>query len=120
MTTWHVEDPALARFAEGGLDEARAFSIEAHLMSCEVCCTAVARHAGPERLDRMWAEVVEVLDAPRPGLVERLLIAMGAALAEAAADTVSSEIGQFLGGVPRLVTSGKQVAPGSDGACRGD
>lgn len=44
------------------------------------------------------------------------LVASGAALAEAAADTVASEIGQALGGVPRLVTSWGKVPSGSDGA----
>jgi uncharacterized protein (TIGR00297 family) len=39
-----------------------------------------------------------------------------AALAEAAADTVSSEIGQVLGGRPRMVTTFGQVEPGTDGA----
>ncbi len=47
---------------------------------------------------------------------QRLLIAMGAALSEATADTVSSEIGQAVGNVPRLITNWEQVAPGSDGA----
>ena len=46
----------------------------------------------------------------------RLLIAMAAALAEAAADTVSSEMGQALGVAPRLITSWKKVEPGTDGA----
>jgi uncharacterized protein (TIGR00297 family) len=46
----------------------------------------------------------------------RLLIAMAAALAEAAADTVSSEIGQALGGTPRLITTWRTVASGTDGA----
>jgi uncharacterized protein (TIGR00297 family) len=46
----------------------------------------------------------------------RLLIAMAAALAEAAADTVSSEIGQALGGTPRLITTWRRVTPGTDGA----
>ena len=46
----------------------------------------------------------------------RLLIAMAAALAEAAADTVSSEIGQALGGAPRLITTWQKVEPGTDGA----
>jgi uncharacterized protein (TIGR00297 family) len=46
----------------------------------------------------------------------RFLIAMAAALAEAAADTVSSEMGQALGGVPRLITTWKKVEPGTDGA----
>jgi uncharacterized protein (TIGR00297 family) len=39
-----------------------------------------------------------------------------AALAEAAADTVSSELGQALGGRPRMLTTGRSVEPGTDGA----
>ncbi len=46
-----------------------------------------------------------------------LLLAMAlAALAEAAADTVSSEIGQVLGGRPRMITTLRAVEPGTDGA----
>ncbi len=39
-----------------------------------------------------------------------------AALAEAAADTISSEIGQVLGGVPRMLTTLRRVPAGTDGA----
>jgi len=39
-----------------------------------------------------------------------------AALAEAAGDTVSSEIGQILGGRPRMITTLRAVPPGTDGA----
>lgn len=39
-----------------------------------------------------------------------------AALAEAAADTVSSELGKALGGYPRMITTLRTVAPGTDGA----
>lgn len=45
------------------------------------------------------------------------LFAVGlAALAEAAADTVSSELGQVLSGHPRMMTTLRRVAPGTDGA----
>lgn len=45
------------------------------------------------------------------------LFAIGlAALAEAAADTVSSEIGQVLGGRPRMITTLRDADPGTDGA----
>jgi uncharacterized protein (TIGR00297 family) len=39
-----------------------------------------------------------------------------AALAEAAADTASSEIGQVFGGKPRMITTLRKVEPGKDGA----
>ena len=39
-----------------------------------------------------------------------------AALAEAAADTASSEIGQVFGGTPRMITTMRKVQPGTDGA----
>ena len=45
-----------------------------------------------------------------------LLVASIAALAEAAADTVSSEMGKALAGNARLVTSWKLVPAGTDGA----
>jgi len=44
------------------------------------------------------------------------LIAMAAALSEAAADTVSSEIGQTVGVAPRLVTNWMKVDAGTNGA----
>ena len=45
-----------------------------------------------------------------------VLPAMVAALAEAAADTVSSEIGQAVGGEPRMLTTWREVPAGTDGA----
>ena len=39
-----------------------------------------------------------------------------AALAEAAADTASSEMGQVFGGNPRMITTLRKVEPGTDGA----
>lgn len=41
---------------------------------------------------------------------------MLAALAESAADTVSSEVGQVLGGQPRMITTLRRVEAGTDGA----
>ena len=44
------------------------------------------------------------------------LAAMVAAMAEATADTVSSELGQVLGGTPRMITTLRRVPAGTDGA----
>lgn len=50
------------------------------------------------------------------GSARLLRLALVAALAEAAADTLSSELGQVLGGEPRLLTSFARVPRGTDGA----
>jgi uncharacterized protein (TIGR00297 family) len=53
----------------------------------------------------------------RATLAPMPLFAVGlAALAEAAADTVSSEVGQVLGGRPRMITTLRVVEEGTDGA----
>jgi len=44
------------------------------------------------------------------------MVAMVAAMAEATADTVSSELGQVLGGTPRMISSFRRVRAGTDGA----
>jgi uncharacterized protein (TIGR00297 family) len=44
------------------------------------------------------------------------LLALSAALSEAAADTVSSEVGQAFGGSAFLITSGRRVPAGTNGA----
>lgn len=43
------------------------------------------------------------------------LLAMAAALSEATADTVSSEVGQAVGKSARLITTWRPVSPGTDG-----
>jgi uncharacterized protein (TIGR00297 family) len=45
-----------------------------------------------------------------------LRLALAAALAETAADTLSSELGEVLGGEPRMLTTLRRVPAGTDGA----
>jgi uncharacterized protein (TIGR00297 family) len=55
--------------------------------------------------------------APRLAAAPGIFFVAGlAALAEAAADTVSSEIGQVLGGRPRMITNLRSTRPGTNGA----
>jgi uncharacterized protein (TIGR00297 family) len=59
--------------------------------------------------DRGWLQGAHLL----PVMVFTLGLA---ALAEAAADTVSSEVGQVLSGHPRMITNLRKAEPGTDGA----
>ena len=59
--------------------------------------------------DRRWFSHAAWGPAP-------LFTAALAAMAEAAADTVSSEVGQVFGGRPRMITNLRVVEPGRDGA----
>ncbi len=77
MTTWHADTMLLSSYASGALDQARAYSLEAHLLACDRCRADVVGVSDQEQLDRIWAEVTEAVDAPRPGVVERGLVRLG-------------------------------------------
>jgi len=74
----------------------------------------VAALVSSQVVQSWYADTSWVLhSAKMPGLIFALGVA---ALAEAAADTVSSEIGQVLGGRPHMITTLSTVDPGTDGA----
>jgi hypothetical protein len=77
MTVWHADPTLLLDYARGDIDEARAYSVEAHLLVCETCRVTLARGVDREPLKRIWAEIEEVVDAPRPGIVEHGLLRLG-------------------------------------------
>jgi uncharacterized protein (TIGR00297 family) len=62
-------------------------------------------------IEHGWVFTRGIAPDPAPALALGL-----AALAEAAADTVSSELGQVLSGGPRMITTFRKVEPGTDGA----
>lgn len=76
-TSWHAEDDLLATYAAGSADDVLASSVEAHLVACAACRFRLARHVPEDRLASNWEAVVVGLDAPRAGLVERLLTWVG-------------------------------------------
>lgn len=70
-----------------------------------------------ERLGVLQLSFFRVHGFSKPFWSSTLTFVVGlAALAESAADTVSSEIGQVFGGRPRMLTTLRAVEPGTDGA----
>ncbi|GIF62910.1 hypothetical protein Ais01nite_09450 [Asanoa ishikariensis] len=74
MSTWHVPDDDLRSYAGRGLGPPLLWSTETHLFSCSWCRS---RLASLVPVDDGWARLDAALDAPRPGPVERLLVAVG-------------------------------------------
>lgn len=77
---WHLDDDLLDGYVEGGLDAARASSVEQHVLRCGDCRTRVnARvHAtGTAMLDDVWLRLADDLQSPPPALAERLLTRLG-------------------------------------------
>jgi hypothetical protein len=116
--TWHADAPLLARYAAGDLDPARSLSVEAHMVSCATCRAALAPLADRERLDGVWDELVETIDAPRPGLVERLLARIGVAehLARLLAATPSLRLSWLAAVALTLAFAAIAAAEGERGA----
>ena len=73
----HVEHDWLERYARGELDQARSFSVEAHLPACAGCRAAVTRLVDATRMARTWDAIDLAIDAPSRTLVERLLARVG-------------------------------------------
>jgi uncharacterized protein (TIGR00297 family) len=112
LITFFATRAGRKRKIEYGLAESRrgrrASQVIANLGVAAIVCnmpgsdaiTWLARNPGISDLNSLWV----------------LRIVMLAALAEATADTVSSEIGQAFGGTPFMLTTLRRVPPGTDGA----
>ncbi|GAA2646602.1 hypothetical protein GCM10010399_94910 [Dactylosporangium fulvum] len=74
---WHVPDEDLARYAARTLVAPASWSVETHLTACAGCRGRLTALAGPALVDEGWARIDAELDAPVPGPVERLLMAVG-------------------------------------------
>lgn len=75
--SWHVDPDTLDRYGAALLDPVSAWSVEAHLLACDRCRATVAAVVDGSRLDAVWAGIVEEIDAPAPGPIERLLLRLG-------------------------------------------
>ena len=75
--TWHVDPPLLERYTLGVVDEARAYSVEAHLLACPRCRAGVSGAVSRERLDRVWDRIQDRASSVRRGVTERALVRLG-------------------------------------------
>jgi hypothetical protein len=73
--SWHADGDTLRAYTAGVLDDVRAYSLEAHLLSCEACREQVAGEPG--RLSAIWSGIEVAVDQPTRGVVERMLVTFG-------------------------------------------
>lgn len=92
MNDWHADPESLARYAAGSLAGPRAASVEAHLLACAHCRGELAGRADTQRLAAVWGGVIDLVDRPTPGLVERLLQLLG----------VRGDVARLLAATPSL------------------
>lgn len=97
--TWHADAPLLARYASHDVDQATASSIDVHLLACRRCRAEAARLVDTERTAVIWDDIVDVIDAPRHMLAERLALRLGATTSTARllAATPSLRLSWFVG-----------------------
>lgn len=69
---WHLSTDHLRDYLAGTANRAQVASVEAHLLTCERCRSAVAATAEPDPLEAAWARLAEDLDRPSGRLLPRL------------------------------------------------
>ncbi|MCA2199194.1 hypothetical protein [Streptomyces sp. SMS_SU21] len=74
---WHVPEDDLRAYARGGLEAPALWSADTHLTACAHCRAVLADLGDRVALDVGWERLDAELDAPRPGLLESLLLRLG-------------------------------------------
>jgi hypothetical protein len=115
--SWHAGPELLERYARLQLDDVAAASLEAHLMACSECRAHLSGAVPGARVERIWQDVAAALDAPRPGLVEKVLIRLGVsdAVARLLAATPSLRLSWFLAVAAALAFSVTAAYAGTTG-----
>jgi hypothetical protein len=70
---WHLDEELARRYAENRVPGVLATSIEQHLVACPECRVLLRPAVPDERRAAVWAEVLERVEAPPVGRLERLL-----------------------------------------------
>ncbi|MBA2446156.1 MAG: hypothetical protein H0V49_12615 [Nocardioidaceae bacterium] len=70
---WHLDGELAGRYADGRVTSVLATSVEQHLLRCETCRRLMQPSVRTDRLDHIWDEIVERVEAPGTSLLERLL-----------------------------------------------
>lgn len=90
--TWHATD-LLPAYRDRSLDAVATASVDAHLVACAQCRTAVAELDDPSSTDALWLEIVDEIDCTAPTALERLLGRLG----------VPDALGRLIAATPGLV-----------------
>jgi hypothetical protein len=77
MNQWHLDPEAIRRYAQGAARPELAASAEAHLMKCAACRAAMTSYVDVGRMESIWHEVVDRVDAPRRSWPDRMLVRLG-------------------------------------------
>jgi hypothetical protein len=100
-TAWHVDDAALQRWGDGTDGSVSGASVEQHLLVCAECR---ARVPAEPVVEQAWARVQDVIEVPRQTLMERFLLRVGLAEADARIVAVSPAFrGAWLVGLTALL-----------------
>lgn len=77
MSDWHLPPAVLDAYAEGRSDEPVSWSVESHLADCAQCRQQLPPLQRPVDLDAVWHGVVDEIDRPERGPIERALGGVG-------------------------------------------
>jgi positive regulator of sigma E activity len=106
MTGWHVDDETLRRYVERVDSMAEGASVEQHVLTCERCRSRVnsAAYLAVVDLGAVWDSTLDIVEAPRPSVFERLLRTAGLPPHEARMVAVASAFrGVWLVGVATVL-----------------